>query len=318
MNYDDEYLEVFGGDINLFKKVSSKLKEACFEPLEKTKCDHSNIRSFPDRKGYCVDCGEEFMDVSTVENSCKHENVYEDANGLHVCTDCHTELEILNFEPEWRYYGGSDNRSSRDPSRCSRGRPTSRSLVNLFQELKLNIPNAIRVQVEMKYNTIVGKSTVRGKGRKAIIAACLFYTYQDFGEYRTSDYVRSLFRLKRKDMSGGLTKYYQVFPKARTKHTRPEDLLKWLLTLTGVSQEHYRNIVHISKYFKGTSRLLTRSSPQSVASAVIYFYLCLHPEYKVKLGLTKNAFAEKALLSDITVSKLVKEASAIAGCIVNM
>jgi transcription initiation factor TFIIIB Brf1 subunit/transcription initiation factor TFIIB len=186
----------------------------------------------------------------------------------------------------------------------------------MFAENRVDIPDAIRKRVESKYMKIVGNETVRGKGRKAIVAACLFYVYPEFGEYRTSDYIRGLFELDKKNMSAGLSRYYEVFPEARNLEIRPVDLIRWILTLTGIKISHYRKIVKIAQYLEGSSQLLERSSPQSVASAIVYFYLCLHPKYKHELGLTKNRFADKTMLSDITVGKLVKEAAAVGRCVV--
>jgi transcription initiation factor TFIIIB Brf1 subunit/transcription initiation factor TFIIB len=320
--YDDEYLEIFGGDEMIFNKITTTIKKTLFDPLEKNPCNHSNIDRFPNKEGYCIDCGSNvpiFVDKSTKEKQkCNHENNYEGDNGLYICKDCNEEIEIFNFEPEWRYYQGSDNSSSKDPARCHRGRPTGKSLSKMFEELKIDILDAIKTQVESKYNKVVGTNTVRGKGRKSIVAACLFYTYRDFGEYRTSDYVRNLFKLTKKNMSDGLSDYYKCFPEARIEHTTPENLLRWIFTLTGLNKSHYRKVVQISRYLENSSRLLERSSPQSVASAIVYFYLCLFPQHKFELGLTKNKFAEKALLSDITVTKLVREAATISQCIVSM
>ena len=328
--YDDEYLEIFGGDELLFDKIATTLQQGLFDPLDKDPCSHVNIEKFPNLEGYCVDCGMNIPDIGEFQRikeseittkqpeKCPHENTYEGDNGLHLCKDCNQEIEIFNFEPEWRYYHGSDNRSSKDPARCHRGRAPGKSLSKMFEELKIDVPDAIKAQVESKYNKVVGNNTVRGKGRKSIVAACLFYTYREFGEYRTSDYVRNLFKLTKKNMSDGLSDYYTAFPEARTEHTTPENLLRWIFTLTGVDQSHYRKVVQISRYLENSSRLLERSSPQSVASAIVYFYLCLFPEHKFELGLTKNKFAEKALLSDITVTKLVREAAVISQCMVAM
>ena len=322
--FDDEYLEVFGGDKEVFDLIVAKIQTDVFEPLKNKKCSHKNIESFSNCQGYCTDCGVNFRDISHIHSKeeeylkCLHENTYKDNNGLHVCRDCTAEIEILDFEPEWRYYGSMDNYSAKNPERCHRFRSSGRGIIKVFDDHQIVVQGAVKAQVDVKYNKIVGGGTVRGKGRKAIIAACLFYTYKEFGEYRTSDYIRNLFDLTKKQMSCGLSKYCRTFPKARTLHTRPENLIRWILTLTGINQEHYRKIVEISRYFENTSRLLKRSSPQSVASAIVYFYLCLNPEYKATLGLTKNRFAEKALLSDITVTKLVKEAAKISKCMIEM
>jgi len=322
--FDNEYLEIFG-DRKEFEIISDRLQKT-FDEVDNSPCKHENIEEFPSNTGYCTDCGLNISDVLKFKTSlisstlaeCSHENKYEDSNGLHICSDCNAELEFFNDEPEWRFYPGADNKSSKDPSRCHTGKSSIKTLSKLFDSLKLSIPQAIKAQVESKYNKIVGTNTVRGKGRRSIIAACLFYTYMEFGECRTTDYIRDMFELTKKDMSSGLTEYCRVFPEARTQYITPKNLLGWILTLTGVGKEHYRKIVQISKYLENSSQLLQRSSPQSVASATVYFYLCLNPKYKEELGLTKSQFAIKALLSDITVNKLVKEASAISKCIINI
>ena len=119
-------------------------------------------------------------------------------------------------------------------------------------------------------------------------------------------------------MSSGLRKYYEKFPEDRTKHIQPEDLIRRILVLTNIPLNNYRKIVHIAKYLENSSRLLNHSSPQSVASAIVYLYLCMNPELKESLSLSKTKFAELAKLSDITVTKLVKEASKIVGCVVTI
>jgi len=119
-------------------------------------------------------------------------------------------------------------------------------------------------------------------------------------------------------MFEGLTYYYNSFPEASIMTEKPENLLKWILTLTGIDQQHYRKIVRICRFIDNSTVLLKRSSPQSVASAVVYFYLCMNPQYREELGLTKNKFAEKVFLSDITVTKLVKEAEKVTGITVKL
>lgn len=316
---DSDYLEIFGGDTALYDTVVGKIQKQIFEPIETAECKHLHKEIFPNGKGYCTDCGISFT-KKQIQNGdktlgkCEHKNKIKDDNGLYICKDCNIEIEVMSFEPEWRYYG----RNSKDPSRCHKTRSSGKSLDGVFSSLNIDIPMSIKNHVEYKYKKIVGNNTVRGMGRKAIIAACLLHTYPEFGEYRTSSYIRNLFGLAQKKMSEGLTRYYMAFKNARTCHTTPENLLRWILDLTGVDHSHYRKIVNITRYLKNTSQLLKRSSPQSVASAIIYFYLCLNPKYKEKLGLTKNMFAKKALLSDITVTKLVREAAIISNCMVKM
>jgi len=119
-------------------------------------------------------------------------------------------------------------------------------------------------------------------------------------------------------MSLGMTKYYKAFPDARTKHVTPEKLLPWIMKLTNVDRSHYRRILAITRYISAASELVERSNPQSVAAAIIFFYLCLNNEYKTKLGVTKSAFSKKAHLSDITVTKIVREIAVISSAAIAM
>lgn len=308
-----EYLEIFGGDANEYMQIKKNIDKICV-PSGET-CTHEDVKIYADGNGYCKDCGIDKKEIKDQKIACTHENAYEDGNGLYVCKDCNTEIDIPSFEAEWRYYNNSDSASSKNPSRCHRNRNQDCNIAKDFEKKNIQVPESIRKHVEVKYQKIVGTQTVRGKCRQAIIAACLFHTYQYFGEYRTSDYIRNKFDLSKKNMSAGLTRYYEVFTEDREKNIKSEDLLVWLLTLTGVEKKYYQDIVQISRYLENSSKLLKRSSPQSVAAAVIYFYLCLNPEYKSKLGLTKNKFADKVMLSDITITKLVNEACSISKCI---
>ena len=315
--FDEEYLEVFGSESN-FQKVSNKIK---IEVLKKAKkrCKHTQITKLYSGQGCCMECGKNFQDADDPKSiiKCLHTNKYEDSNGLFVCRDCGHEWEMFDFQPEWRYYGSADNRSNKDPARCLNSQ-TNKSLDKVYEDLHIDIPQAIKELVKVKYIKVTCGKTFRGRGRKACICICTHFACREFGEIRPIDHFRNQFELTRKDVSDALSKYYEAYPKDRTKHTKPQDLLRWVLMITGIDQEHYRKIKFIADYFEGSSRLLIRSSPQSVASAIVYFYLCLNPEYKSQLGLTKNVFARNAQLSDITITKLVKEASEIANYMIHM
>lgn len=299
MNFPTEYLDIFG-DQATFQRFTETINKEAFATLSK-KCLHSKA-SNEDGVYICKECG---------MSKCLHENMYESDGGLRICEDCGIEETTLEFDSEWKY-------TSRDTSRCHRTKSNTRSIDKVFDESKADVPEAIRALTEKKVKKIVGDETVRGKGRKAIVAASLLHVYRAQGDIRTSDEIRTDFNLSKKSMSAGLRKYYEKFPDDRTKHVQPEDLIRRILILTNIPLSHYRKIVHIAKYLENSSRLLNHSSPQSVASAIVYLYLCMNPELKNSLDLTKTRFAERAKLSDITVTKLVKEASVIVGCVVQL
>jgi transcription initiation factor TFIIIB Brf1 subunit/transcription initiation factor TFIIB len=269
----------------------------------------------------------EFFDDQTVYNAikskiidtpgieeCVHPNSFQE-DGIFICKECGCEVEKLDFQPEWRYYGASDNRLSKDPSRCHRTKENTKGgIEKVFQDAKLvHIPLAIRKTTEDKYKTIVGNNTVRGSGRKSIVAACLMYTLREEGDIRTCDEIRGLFGLTRQEISSGLSEYHAIFKEDRTKSIKPADLIRRILHLTKIGISHYKPILRIAKSLDKVDPILNRSSPQSVASAIVYLYLCLTPELKEEMGYTKTKFAQKVSLSDITITKLVKRVTELLG-----
>jgi len=342
-SFQDEYREVFG-DTQTSGSGSEIL--GLLSKIDQEKCHHEKVGQLGELD-YCLKCGValdnkgneidvkncQHQDISETvdglyvcqrcctEIDCLHLDVDEMDNGLYACRKCCAEIEIYTFRPEWRFYGSADNRVNKDPSRCHYSKGSHKGLEDTFTSCNMQIPTAIKKATERKYNKVVQrlrdekeKNTVRGKRKKSIVAACLLNAYRDFGEVRTAGHIREFFNLQQKSMSRGLQEYYKTFPEDRTASTNPENLLRWQMTLSGINISHYRKILTITKYLQDTSINLKRSNPQSVSAAILYFYLCLHPKYKEQLGLTKSKFATKVNLSDITITKLVKEVARVSGC----
>jgi transcription initiation factor TFIIIB Brf1 subunit/transcription initiation factor TFIIB len=267
--------------------------------------------------------------INAPEDECSHSLCF-DVDGINICRACGCEIEVLDFQPEWRYYGASDTRTSKDPSRCHRSKESTRGGIDkVFQDAKLgHLPQAIRKKTEQKYKKIVGGETVRGRGRMSIVAACLLNTFRDEGDIRTADEVGGLFTLTKQEMSTGLTRYHATFPESRTINIKPSDLIRRIMHLTKIDFTHYRNIFRIAKCLEKVDPVLNRSSPQSVASSIVYLYLCLPQEdneteeekksLRKTMGITKTKFARDVNLSDITITKLVKRAAEVIGQSVDM
>lgn len=240
--------------------------------------------------------------IENFKPECKHDNTIEE-DGARICEDCGLQVEMVTYDAEWRYYGDT---KGKDPSRCHKVKGNEKTIDKVVE--KLHLPESIKIATEEKYRKVVGETTARGTGRKAIVAACLLHAYRDKDDIRTVDEIRNLFELSKKDISSGLTKYYEKFPEDRVKHIKPGHLIRHIMSLTGIHISHYRGILALTQYLDHTSSLLSRSGSQSTAAAIVYLYLCLNPEYKEELGLSKTGFAEKVKLSDITIIKLTKEA----------
>jgi len=95
---------------------------------------------------------------------------------------------------------------------------------------------------------------------------------------------------------------------------KPSDLVKRIMLLAKMSfVPHYKYIVRMTKCFENVNTTLNRSSPQSVAAAVVYLYICLSPELKESMAATKTKFAQDVNISEMTITKLVRQLSAIVG-----
>lgn len=252
-------------------------------------------------------------DEIEIDMECTHGDIY-DSDGINICKLCGCQIEVLDFQPEWRYYGTSDTRSVSNPSRCHHFKEVTRGgIAKVFQDAKLDsLPLILKNKTENKYKRIVGNETVRGKGRKAIVAACLLYTFYDEGDYKTSDDVRNMFKISKEEMSSGLAKYYKCFPSDRRRIIRPVDMIRKTLKDAKMNiEEHYKPIARIANLLENSDPLIKRSNPQSVAAAIVYLYICMNPTLKEEMGVNKTKFARDVKLSDITISKLVKKAAEV-------
>lgn len=238
--------------------------------------------------------------------ACDHKVVM-DRGDFQVCAECGDTKEVFSYDPEWRYYGASDNKSSKDPSRCRySSTPTSRNIKKALEVRK--IPEAMVDATIKKYETVVGRKTMRGEKRNGIIAICLWVSLRERGDFRTVTEVGALFDLERKNLYKGLQTYSQAFPDDRIVTLTPTDLLSRTLKLAEIETTHYEALKQICESLENKSRMLSRSNPQSVAAAIVWLYLCLHPQVKAKYGISKSLYAKKVSLSEITISKLAKEA----------
>lgn len=273
-NIDEDYVEIFGDDID-YNVLYSKVKN--------------------------------------IKNECDHLETYQDINGLQICRSCGIEQENEDNEPEWRYFNENENRLSKNPERC---RMIKNSNLTTIEDCRRYFPAASEAIISLavsKFNIISANETsTRGNTRKAVLAACLFFAFYDRGESKPSEYITKKFNITQKNMSKGLEMYWKTFREYRTKVIKPKDLIKWVLTSVGIDIKYLNEILKLVSSLSKKSFLLESCSPQSVASAMVFFWLCLNPKIKSKMKITKNSFSKSVGISDITVSKLVKETNNIA------
>jgi transcription initiation factor TFIIIB Brf1 subunit/transcription initiation factor TFIIB len=233
---------------------------------------------------------------------CQHSEV-EDS----ICMLCGCEIQELDFKPEWSFYGVFDNKFSKDPSRCSMNKKTNNNLDNIFAKYKLDgmFSEKIKRMVCERYNQVTKNNTHRKKKKESIAAACLLYVLKEEGEIRTSEDIRLLLDIDKRDMSKGRQKYCEAIEKTRvSKVIKPSELISKTTKKIELDKRHNRKIIDLTKLLENTNSQLIRSGPPSVAAAVVYFYLSSNRRLKERY--CNKDFFEKVKVSEVTVTKLIK------------
>lgn len=249
-------------------------------------------------------------DIIVDQNSCTHSETFIE-DGKEYCNLCLMMLteKDVSYVRDNKYLGINEVGFSKDPQRCHKRRPDQR---NIFKDVEnLDFPESIVKNANKKYQEIIKDDIYRSSNRKAIITACIYHAYIDENEHRTAEEISSQFGIKRKTMKEGFTKYYECFPSASTNYITPKQLVKRIMIKTHIEFPHLKKINKLCDFLDNKSVVLNRSTPQSVAAAIVYLYLSLNPEYKESLKLNKLKFSNIVGLSDITITKLGKEAQRI-------
>lgn len=260
------------------------------------------------------DCWELFSETQENRSPCANRKKYTTSKCGHleivdnICISCGCEIQVLDFKPEWSFYGVFDNKFSRDPSRCSMIKKKESNLDSLFSKYKLDVKfnDKVKNTTLDRYNMVTQNSTHRGIKKKSIVAVCLFYVLKEEGDIRTSEEIRKLFKydIDKKDMSRGRQKYCEVMKEMRSGEiTKPSALISGATKEIGLDPKHNIRIQKLTKILENTSSQLTRSSPQSVAAAIIYLYLSLNRRLKERYC-NKNFFIRVGV-SEVTVKKLI-------------
>jgi len=210
--------------------------------------DEDNVSNF-DIKEICINCK-------------KTEYLINDGEMI-VCTDCGVENNrIIDYNPEWRFYGADDTKKSSDPNRC--GMPTNqiisesslstvilghgfevyrklntwngltykeKSMISILNKIahKANIGNVPQSIIDstMKMYQIISKDYIkRGTSRESLIAACFFNALKDNNLIRSNEEVAKLFDIKSKKLSKGCNEFAELMfakDKDYVKKMRPID-----------------------------------------------------------------------------------------------
>jgi len=245
--------------------------------------------------------------IEEEDSVCSHKNKTEMAGAI-LCLDCGEEVEKnITHDKEWRYYGQSDTKHNSDPNRCQVRKVDDK---NIFKDVEnMGFSDKIVTLANRIYIQVTGGKIHRGNSRKAIIFACIFHAYKINGKPQTCETLIDLFNLDRKTGLRGLKHVNLTIPKEtilNTSHITPANLIEEIMNKFGASESQKEEVVSLYEKIKNKSSKINRSRPQSIAAGLTYYWIC---ENKKQIGI--KDFIEKVKLSELTITRIAKEITAI-------
>jgi transcription initiation factor TFIIIB Brf1 subunit/transcription initiation factor TFIIB len=240
---------------------------------------------------------------------CYHHKIINE-NGIISCVECGEEIRhSINHEKEWRYYGASDSKRNTDPNRVQIRKVEERNIIKDVENMGFS--DTIIGKADELYAQVTKGQIYRGNSRKAIVFACIFHAYKLAGNHQTPETLIKLFGLDRKNGLKGLKIVNVNAPKDSQIHTSyitPEHLVNDIMDKFKASPAQKAEVIELYDKIKNKSSKLNRSRPQSVASALTYYWIL-----NKNINISIKDFAKKADLSELTINKNTKEVALVLG-----
>ena len=188
---------------------------------------------------------------------CENECNFTQKNSIIICKKCGEIISNILEEPEWRYYGTDDTKSS-DPTRC--GMPINvllpkssvgtvisnqyskdlnmfqvkkyqewtsmtykeRSIYKVFNTIsdvckKSNIPKVIETEAKSLYKIISETKITRGNNRKGVIASCIYFACKNCKVARSQKEIAILFDITIPVMTKGCKIFQEIIHMSNDK-----------------------------------------------------------------------------------------------------
>lgn len=240
---------------------------------------------------------------------CTHLNMCTDVHANQICEDCGMirNKDEFSYEKEWRYYGVMDTKHNTDPNRCHARKSDEKTIYKDVE--KMGFSDKIISHANGIYEQCTNGKIYRGNSRKGIIFACIFHAYKLNGYVQSCEHLLDVFQIERKVGLKGLKFINLTAPKdalfrkitVTVPHLIEEVMDKFHATL-----EQKREAMQIYSRLKDRSSILNRSRPQSLASAIVRYYI-----QQKNNEITMEYFLSRVNLSELTIVRLVNEIRSI-------
>jgi len=239
-----------------------------------------------------------------IENDtvCVHSNIMLLDNHQETCMDCGLLIKnIMSDEQEWRYYGASDSKYSSDPSRVQYRKEAEKGIMAELENYT-SISVSIKHRANILYQEVTKGNIKRGRSRLGIIFACIFNAYIETGDSKTSEELREIFKLERREASRALTFFKVNHDSRASMYISSFYFIPLILSKFCASDAHEENIKQIySLLEKKDLTKINGSNPKSISAGLIYYYLI-----NINKVIEPDVYAKIVGLSKITILKISK------------
>ena len=267
-------------------------------------------RKNQDEPNYSLDLAYQYLSgdkqISTIseeDGCCKHTNTINKDN-MTICIDCGENIEDdFCDEAEWRYYGSGDNVEASDPSRCQYRKVVEKGITKELLSMGFSVD--VAEKANELYLLITKGDIKRSNYRKGIMFACIFHSFIHIGKPQTTEYIREIFKITKRNVSKGFTYYGLEMPKEKRDkyvYITAEHYIPKILSELNVKDEHINNVLALYNKIKDKSYILNTSNPQSIGSGFVYYYL-----KKLNIDVNPSKFGKIVNLSEITISRIANE-----------
>jgi transcription initiation factor TFIIB len=273
-------------------------------------------------------------------------------DSIYTCKDCYAILDnVIDTGAEWRYYGEGDNRASKsgDPSRC--GMPTNdllpksslgtivgkgsrdtkelhcvrklqswtimpydeRKLIAVFEKYKNNTANEgiskkVIHDANIFYKQVSSKKISRGDNSDGLIASCMYYSCILNKVPRSMKEIADIFDISISVLTKGNARFQLLMP-MNFDATGPEDFISRFGSQLNMSKTDIEKSIKFAK-FLDKNEITNDNSPTSTAAGIISYY-CNY----VNLQISKKYIANICAVSDVTISKALKNINKYEGVV---
>ncbi len=229
------------------------------------------------------------------EKNCSHSNTIFDRD-IEICTDCGEELLSKFIQNDIKFIS--------DPNNIQIRKSEERTIFKDVESLGFN-EKIVTIANEL-YMNVTGDKIFRGDSRKGIVFACIFYSFKKCDNPQSYDKLIRLFNLTKKVGSKGIKHINLHISKnsdLKTTSISVNTIISEIMSKFNATSDQVDEVIAIYEKIKNKSSQLNRCRPQSLASALVFFWISKRNNDTISI----KKFIDIVNLSEMTINKIIKE-----------